>query len=303
MIALTNTLSHVLHTDYQLECPQTKRSTIKKMGGHVARWEELIPPCAPTDIDRPLILQFRAKCLELGLAPSTINSYVRTVTGLARIAGAKTELKRLKLTESGDALPTPSLDDLDRAWRVTTRLQWPQERRVNSRPVWCTIPRPLWWRALLITEFCTGLRRADLFGLQWPQVAVDRIPTINRKTGKTQYIPIPDPLRPWLDLLRRLGSELVFGCRHATQVDRELNRLAGLVGAPEMGLQAMRRRSSRAYDAAHAGAGKIILNHGKSVTESHYLASEETLQLAQSKLVYPPSFLERPSLDRQLVLF
>lgn len=304
MIALPLKLSTVLVQDYHLERPQTERSTFQKMQTHVQRWEQLTEPCKPSEIDRPAVLKFRNRCLELGLAPSTINAHIRTVTSLARIAGSTTDFKRLKLQERDDPLPTPSLDQLAAAWQLAGSTHWPTTKRVNARPIWCTIAPALWWRAVLMTAFCTGLRRADLFGLTWSQVEPHRIPTRNRKTKKLQFLPIPDPLQPWLELLRRLKTDRVFGVSdRTTQIDRELNRLAGLVAAPELGLQSLRRAAARAYDKAHPGAGKLLLNHGKSVTETHYLETEETLREAATKLVYPPNFLTPPTLDRQLLLF
>lgn len=305
MIAFSpRTLRHVLQEIYPLEFPQTEGSTLGKMRTHVARWRLLTEDCPADLIDRQKLLEFRATCLAIDLEPSTINSHLRTVKTLAKLAGCTVSFERLMLDESDEPKPTPRLQDLDRIWRVTRQSQWPTTRKVNGRPLWCRCAPSLWWRAVLMLAFCTGLRRADLFGLTWDKVEADRIPTMNRKTKKPQYIPIAGPLQPWLNLLRRNHTARVLGpSDRAAQIDRELNRFASLVGLPELGLQGLRRASARAYERAHEGCGKLILNHGKTVTEQSYLDIEETLRDAQPKLVYPASFLQPPTLDRQRLMF
>lgn len=298
------TLDEILTTLYPLEFPQTEASTLGKMRTHVNRWQSLTDNCRPGEVDRPKLIAFRAACLQNGLQPSTVNSHLRTITGLLKLAGCDQKWGKLKLDERDEPLPTPRLVELDRVWRVTTKAQWPPVRKVNGRTLWCRIAPALWWRAVLMLAFSTGLRRADLFGLTWDQVEADRIPTRNRKTKKNQFLPIPDPLRPWLELLRKNNTPRVLGPKdRAAQIDRELNRFAALAGLPSLGLQGLRRASARAYEKAHAGAGKLILNHGKTVTERNYLDPEETLRDAATKLVYPQSFLERPTLEIQRQLF
>lgn len=306
MIAPTSRdLPYIFTELYPLEHPQAARSTLGQMRGHVARWVSLTANCPVDLIDRPTLLGFRKSVLDLGFAASTVNSHISTVTGLARLAGNTAVWKNLKLAEQDDPLPTPKIEQLDRAWQMTGHAQWPLNRKINGRPIWCRIPATLWWRAVLLLAFTTGLRRADLFGLTWDQIEADRIPTVNRKTKKRQYLPIAPPLRPWLELLKRNGTPRVLGPkdRATHQIDRELQRIADAAGIAALNPQSLRRAAARAYEKAHPGCGKLILNHGKSVTERHYLDTEETLRDAQPKLIYPPSFLERPSLERQGLLF
>lgn len=301
---LTPTFGWILENVYPDERPQTANSTMGKLRAHVARWVSVMDNLPANQVDRKSVLTFRRKCVELGISPSTINSYVRTISDLLRMSSHEIDSKKLKLAERDSPLPTPTIADLGNVWRITASASWPSMRRVNARPVWCKIGPTLWWRGLLMVEFCTGLRRADVFGLKWSDVQEHRIPTINRKTGKLQYLPIPEPLKPWLNLLRKNGTETVLGANdRQSQIDRELNALGKAVGLPGLGCQCLRRAAARAYEKAHAGAGKLILNHGKSVTETSYLEIEDTLRDASAKLIYPEPFLEPPSLERQLLLF
>lgn len=298
------TLSFILQELYPLERPQSARATRLKLRSHVARWVQFGDNIPANQITRQMMLQFRKRSCDAGFSPSTVNSWVRSISDLARIAGHDIDTTRLKLTERSTPLTTPSPDQLAMCWRATTRTQWPAVRRLNCRPVWCSIGSGLWWRAVLLFAFSTGLRRADLFGLKWSELSDNRIATRNRKTGKHQYLPLPAPLQSWLPLLRRLGTETLFGVNdRVSQIAREFNRLGRAAGMDGLGCQAMRRASARAYEIAHPGAGAILLNHAGTVTTTNYIDREDILREASRKLIYPPGFLDAPTLERQLLLF
>jgi integrase len=299
-----HTLELLLSTVYPLERPTTKESTRRKLAGHVNKFNQIMGELPAEEIDRTKLLEFRKHCVDRKLSTSTINSYIRSVTDLVRLAGVTIDSKRMKLQERDSPRPTPKSEQLSVIWRNTLRTRWPHVRRLNGRRIWCGCGSALWWRAVLLFEFCTGLRRADLFGLTWNSIEPTRIPTVNRKTNKVQYLPIPEPLHQWLSLLRRLKTTTVFGVNdRLAQIHREMSLLGESAGVAGFGCQAMRRVAANAFEKAHPGAGRLILNHGKTVTTTSYLESEEILREAATKLVYPAGFLEAPTLDRQLTLF
>lgn len=289
-------LAFVLANIYPLECPRTETSSLDKMRTMVKRWGKVIGDIPLAEIDRAKVLEFRNAALAAGLAAETVNSNVRVILTLIRIGGHKIDGMRLKIQERNQVHPTPTIDGLNRVWRITESAQWPVTHKQNGRAVWTSIAPGMWWRAVLMLAFSTGLRRADLFGLRWSEIEADRIPTINRKTKKPQYLPIPDPLRPWLELLRKNGDETVLGkgSGRQQQIDRELRHFGHLCEIKDLGLQALRRAAARAYETAHPGCGRLILNHGATVTERYYLDMFETLQHASTKLIYPEAFLTPP---------
>jgi len=303
-IQVTPTLNWILNNVYNLERPQTRVSTFKKLKTHVSKWEKFGGNVPADQVTRATLLSFRKAAIDAGYSPSTVNSWMRTATDLIRLAGYSLESKRLKLSERDSPKPTPTLDELCAAWRAAQQAVWPRRKPVNGRPVWCSIGPTVWCRAVMVFGFSLGLRRADLFNLKWSDIQPTRIPTVNRKTGKTQYLPIPDELHKWFPVLRRLNSDKIFGVNdRQKQIDTEFNSLGRLAGISDFGCQALRRAAANAYERAHAGAGAIILNHGKTVTTSSYIDPEEILREAAKKLVYPESFKHGPSLDYQRSLF
>ncbi|MFZ5451378.1 MAG: tyrosine-type recombinase/integrase [Thermodesulfobacteriota bacterium] len=84
----------------------------------------------------------------------------------------------------------------------------------------------------------TGMRRGELFRLQWPDVDFDRgfIHIRTPKGGQDQKIPLNQAARGLLEAHPRTGSPFVFpgrGGRRRTDINKQVNRIKEAAGLPK----------------------------------------------------------------------
>lgn len=198
--------------------------------------------------------------------------------------------------------PAATLAELNKFCAAVCASQYPRHIRPKYRTIY--------WRAFLGALYFTGLRLGDVEGLKWNQVGEEEITIVAQKTGKCQTIPIHPVLRKLLDLIRDTPvadwksypgrwrtrdtepkrRERVFA--HSRKLTHHafwnIRKASGL---PKFSAQCVRKLAARQYEAAHGGAGGILLGHSLGVT-GFYLSSVEILRTAQLKLAIPDCFAD-----------
>jgi integrase len=139
------------------------------------------------------------------------------------------------------------------------------------------------WAPVYAGALYTGMRKGELFALRWEDVDLDHGRIFVRrsherattKSRKGRVVDIPDELRPWLHLQRRIGSPLVFpsptGKRwnRGTKSEERLRRVLDAVGV---------KRAFRFHDLRHTFASQFLMGGGDIVSLQEILghASIET---------------------------
>lgn len=222
-----------------------------------------------TEVTQDVVNQFRLK--ESGLSPVTIENYIKAV-GI--LTGRKFNGKKLRKKQKRPELV--ALEDLGAVYQVA---------RKN---------RDTWFCLLLKFGYITGLRHADLVGMQRSSITPTSIEVEASKTGKMHYIPRHAILRGPLP-----GDERPL-YRNVKTVYKWLNRYCEEADVPHFTLQMIRRTAANEYEKAHPGAGGVLLGHSLgSVTYSYYLDQFEVLRVAQRRLVIPEVMLPKGRRWRQ----
>jgi integrase len=143
------------------------------------------------------------------------------------------------------------------------------------------------WRAAILTGYCTGLRRGDLLAIKRSQVSPDgTIRLIQSKTGFPIKVRLNADARAAVAKLNGNGDDRLLpyplGLSEFSTEFRLLREEAGL----QRGCFKWLRRAAGSYaESVHAGAGTRLLGHRcESVFHKHY----EDTDISQAHVYEPP---------------
>lgn len=138
----------------------------------------------------------------------------------------------------------------------------------------------------------TGLRRSELFKLQWQHVDFDRgfINIIGPKGGRDMTIPMNDSARDILEHHPRTGSDYVFPGRRGkqrTDIKRPINRIRKRAGLPADFRPLHGLRHSYASMLVSSGVdlytvGKLLTHKSAAVTQRYAHLSDSALRRASN---------------------
>lgn len=172
------------------------------------------------------------------------------------------------------------------------------------------LPR-VWWQALIIVIYNTGLRIGSALELRyewirldganggWAAIAPD---AIKREHGRD--VPLNSYVLEALSLIRT-SRELVFpwdcGRRHLDEVFQAIKRAAGLVPDDGRMFHAIRRLTSSQLAKQGPGVAQFVLGHqGLSTTQAHYINGQTAVHFTE-QLTQPAR--NTRIVDRQQRLF
>ena len=123
--------------------------------------------------------------------------------------------------------------------------------------------------------------------LTWEQIGRENITITAHKTGKVHVLPIHPVLKRIINEYREgLDAGPLFRIE-SCQFRRELARICLSAGVPAVTPQMIRRLSANEYEAAHAGAGALILGHSLNGATRYYLSAPAILRRASERMAVP----------------
>ncbi len=140
-----------------------------------------------------------------------IRGHLSSIFEAARVKGGPWEGRENPVTASRRFKPAET------AVHLVTPSEWPQ----------LAPELPEAWRGHVAVAFFTGLRRGDIFGLRKADVDLGRgvITAAISKSRKWRILPIPEPLRPYLEAAMQTPGAALFEWER----ERELPQLAAML--------------------------------------------------------------------------
>ena len=157
----------------------------------------------------------------------------------------------------------------------------------------------LWWQALLVVTFNTGLRRGTLFKLRWEWLDWEKrvfvIPGHSMKAKRLHVTPLNETAIEHLRMIYSENRELVFPWpMDQSTFDTYLHRLLDRAGIPRdqhFGLHDLRKTLATALWEASPQAAQLALGHTSSaVTVNHYVSQTGIVANAIDQLAQPSAF-------------
>lgn len=262
------TIRQAFDNFYVSNRPGLSRRTKARYSFEILRWERLTGNPPLNSITTTTFNQFRHRCLQGGLRPSTIESGLRTILQVLRLCGPEQERRQglgliPKVPYVGNPLrvvtpfqPTPTVEELRLAWQHAEAAIWP--KAASFTPA-------MFWRAWLAVEFSTALRLSDMLTVHRSQLNGALLAVTVQKTGLTQVFPLP----AWALLsVYQLptGREKLLPCRNLPAfVRRELRRISQAAGIPKITPHGIRRASISEWSAINSDSGAIIHGSGLGI--------------------------------------
>lgn len=199
---------------------------------------------------------------------------------IQRVPWAQRPRKELKIPK------TVSMEMLSRCYAAADRM---------TRPMVPNVGIADWWRALLVTDYNTGMRAGTLFGLRWEYVDLENarivLPARYLKSRRPQVFHLNVITVAHLQRIRG-GGDLVFPWPHKRRnFWQDFHRLQSRAGIPEaqwFGLHAIRRTLATTLWEVNPGAAQFALGHtGSDVTRQHYVDGGPMVARALDALPQP----------------
>lgn len=269
---------------------QSKRlspSTVARYRYELAIWSRWGGPLLSGNVSRLVIENWRRDAENGGLQPRTIESVIRSVATLMKVANSPVEIGQ-PLRHVPQPPDCPILEQFDLI------LQQCHE----------TDPFRLW----LAVAYVTGFRLADLMTITGSDVASGAVSRTAEKTFKAQPTQLPGCLRRIATGLPILGGRLSPATPRT--IRKRLDRLCLQAGVPRITPQQIRVLAATEWERARPGCGAVILGHaltGWSAATYYYLRAQEQLRMGLPNLRIPDSLLtdgerrERESGELRLV--
>ena len=280
---------------YRGYAPDLRDTTLRKMTYEVNRWERLAAATRLADITLPVFSHFRARALESGLAPDSIETNIDTVHLLMVTCKSLTlfdgdiPAKGRRLKKKRPKPEPVTNEEISKLVAVINgrRCRWPDVERSD-----------LWWRSWMANGLWTGLRFEDLTWLLSPtDFLPDRISIDAEKTGKPHVFPLPGFIR-----------ENVYHVHHPAGrspkiLRAQLKELCEQAGIRPLVPQNFRQGAVTMWTTASEAAGKIIHGCGLPSVMRHYVDPLPVLQEAMPRVDWPEELNLSPDRPRQLTLF
>lgn len=214
--------------------------------------------------------EFRAKALEHGLSPISIENTCVAIRRMACFAGDDIDLGR-PLRKPRPQPDVPTVDDVSRFYEVVSWATWPS---------WPGCNRVNWWQTLVVFFCWTGIRLGDVERLKWDNISNGRLEYTASKTRRTHKIPLPPFIERHLKQLRktcrRRNGNLFGFTRTREQLGREFRQMSKLSDC-RITPQRLRRFAITSWGSANGEAGRII--HGCSLgVLNHYVNPHSVLE-------------------------
>lgn len=280
-----------------------RRSSYRKMLFEIGRWEQLTDDPDISEITNVTLAEFREAAIKAGYSPRTINGGWGTIRSILRRLGPQTDgnpwalgiidripaMKPVKVTHRRPyRVP---LDDLTKVYVACRHAEHPR----------AGVPPADWWRTLLVVAYTTGLRKADLLGLQWEQLDLEAL-TIDftaRKTGKSDLFPLHQAAVDHLARWRRKWGPVFRGSRASSGTFdfrfRKLQQAAGI--ERRFTLHDIRRTAASEMERSRAGLGVEFLQHApRSVSDISYINRFDELREGLEAMRMPTGFRSGPQM-------
>jgi len=280
---------------------EVSNATKRKIRHDCNKWESMSgnPPIG--EITTETLAEFRQKCIDSGLSPSSINSCWSTIKVILRRCapqefrnpwgqGIIDRVPQMRLLK----VPTPiprrvDMDDLAAFYVACRHAEFPRGG-----------PHPAdWWRALITTAYFTGIRRGDMFALDWRQLDLQAgtIDLTASKTGKSDRFPLHELACAHLERIRCSSEGRVFrGLYTKSSTSGSFTKRwhyimdKSAVRDP-FTLQDIRRTAASEIERARPGMASVLLQHSpRSVTQRFYLSQHEELRGALQDMRIPPGW-------------
>jgi len=167
------------------------------------------------------------------------------------------------------------------------------------------IPGPDWWRAVIVLAYTTGLRRGDLWSLEWPQMNLDEL-TMDftaRKTGKADVWPLHPIAAKHLRRIQNGGIPVFPGVfsKSSGSFYKAWHRLRELSGVEtDFCLHDIRRTGASEIERVRPGLAEEFMQHApRKVTDAYYLNRYEELKSALADMRMPAAFIAGPEVTEQ----
>lgn len=285
------TFEEILTRFYLPDNPLIGKGSIEVLRYQVRRWASVMSDLPADQVNLETLSHFRDRCIAKRLSGSNNNNILTTLMRLMHAVGLSVDVQTIRTAWHSPAEKL-TLDELRRVWTIADAAKWPSTKAKDYRAIRTDVIPGFWWRAVLMLAYSTGLRRTDLFNLRWDQVEKLCIRTEHAKGARPKLLPITEPLRPWLQVLRTNQKPTVLSRADCNSFDQELARLRQLSGVESLNLQSIRYLSVNEWEQAGNGCGSLILNHKRGVRASDL--NYRKLDNASHSLAYPSELLLLP---------
>jgi integrase len=297
--------------DAHYDKSELRQRTVQKYGHGLNAWERHTPNPPVDVINDEAAEAFRSACLEIDHSPATINSRWGDIRAMLNRLGPRVHgnPRGLGLIEQ-----VAYMRPVKAKWKRPTRVKLNDLTAIYIAAKTMKIPfrlsginPPDWWRTLIVLGYATGLRRGDLFAIEWSHINWDdrSLAVDPGKTGKADWLPLSEYAISHLERVKR-PTPFVFegGMGFQRSTKRFSDLWKGLLKAggvdSHFTLQDIRRTAASEAERVERGAGAILLQHrGRSVTQRFYLSSVEELRDVVDKMRVPIGFKAGPGMSQR----
>jgi integrase len=297
-VACTDNPATLLNTFWSRYCPTRLRQSVPKTINHYARTVSLLYSFAGkellfTDLKDELVEGFLSDCFEKGCKAGTVNHYLANLLALWRFGwkkGLTSELPRdvnkLRVeTHLPDAWTTEELERLLAAASVV------------SGDV-CEIPARVWWPALILCLYDTGLRLNALMQRKVADVDFETgwisVPAADQKQRKPQRFKLHNDTLTLLKSMKPLNRPFLFPWPYVSEhkiIDayREILSAAKLPTTSRDLFHRLRRTSGTAVAmATDENTARDHLGHSSVLMTRRYLDNRQFQPVAAADVIKRP---------------
>jgi integrase len=250
--------------------------TVENYRAALKHWKRFTPNPPIRQIDGRLLASFQAALLQTGVAPATVNGYTRPLKAMLRLAADEeyaviVRVPKLRLLREPKRVPLALT--VEEFGKVLV-----QSQQVQGMIGWH--PAAVWWRAVLLTAWETGLRYKALLALR----TIDFLPDSGglhcqaetQKTKEAQWFALSATTIAAIQAIVRPHEPLLFhpGVVSETVGEwlRQILDRSGIYAPQGSGQRWHRlRRSKASYTAAAGGDAQRALAHSAASVTAKYL--------------------------------
>jgi len=245
------------------------------------------------------------------LAANTVRKHCDTVQRLLNYAGpeSRQNLDGANLLDKPPWVRPPRRHQVvrEKAFTLEELYLWLEACRdaMATEMILTDVEASVWWRAIVLFDYNTGVRLDTLMRLRWEMIDGDwlKIPPDVIKRNQGQMLWLNGPAKAAIETLPH-RSGLIFNWRgwpdtHNT-LQAQRRRLQRAAGVPIRGFQALRESLSTQLARINPIAAQIMMNHkglGMAMMIDHYLDAEAILSDALAKMPQPRLAIQKRLFD------